>query len=358
MPRFVLFPVVAWLFLLGLPAAWACTICAPVDAQNTLSHQLWAASSVVLAQPGPPGQGMTVVASLKGIAPPSLPPPLSTQSPSREPEEVQLLLLSGGSQAWRTVGAFPAKRMEWLRGFISLGRASDTAAQDWPGRLAFLAKSLEDPNPLIAQATYEEISAAPYTAMRSLKPVLDRAALERWLGAPSLAARRPLYALLLGLVGDEATGQVIQARLQATGPSLAPADVSALLAALIEIRGGEALTWIEQHYLTDAGRPDSDLQAVLMALSVHGADGQRISRERIVAAYATWVRVQRPRAGLVASDLAAWGRWEFGPAFAAILQSGEAMSFASRYAMVLYLMRSPRPEARQALQALQASGRL
>ena len=302
-----------------------------------------------------------MLAVLKGSAPCALP----AQTPMAEgvmaslaPDEAQLWVLSAGSQTWRLAGVVPLGRLPWLQSFARLGRAADTASAGWPARLAFLVKNLEDPNGLIAQAAYDEIAVAPYGAMRTLKPMLDREALERWFATPALAARRPLYALLLGVAGTERTARALQDELLARNNDRTSADLSAMLAALIELRGEAALDWIERAYLTDTTRPDSDLQAVLLALSVHGSDGQRVGRERIVATYAAWVRQQRPRAGLVASDLAAWGRWEFGSQFAGILQSGEAISFASRYAMVLYLMRSPRPEARQALEALKASGRL
>ena len=361
MPRFFLHCVITALMLLGVPSAWSCAICAPAEAQNTLSHQIWAAQSVVLARPGQPGQGSSVLAVLKGIAPSAVPAQAGMAEgvmPKVAPDEAQLWVLSAGSQSWRLAGVVPLGRLPWLQSFARLGRAADTTTAGWPGRLAFLVKSLEDPNGLIAQATYEEIAVAPFGAMRTLKPMLDREALERWFARPGLAARRPLYALLLGVAGNELTAQGLQAELLSRKSGLASADLSAMLAALIELRGEVALDWIERHYLADPARPDSDLQAVLLALSVQGSDGQRISRERIVATYASWVRQQRSRAGLVASDLAAWGRWEFGSQFAGILQSGEALSFASRYAMVLYLMRSPRPEARQALEALKASGSL
>lgn len=360
MRRFFQCCLTVGLMLLAAPVVWSCAICAPADLQNTLSHQLWAAQSVVLARPAHAGQTQTVLAVIKGsVNGPLLALAASAPPTSGRPaeEEATLWLLSAGSRTWRPAGAFPMRRLSWLQGFARTGRAADTSAAEWPARLAFLVQGLEDPHPTVAQAAYEEIAVAPYSAMRSLKPLLVRDTLVRWLATPSLAARRPLYALLLGLVGNEDTARALQAELQ-RGGVLPAADQSAMLAALIELRGEAALTWIEQYYLSDAGRSDSDLQSVLLALSVHGADGQRITRDRVVATYASWVRLQRPRAGLVASDLAAWGRWEFGPLFAGILQSGESLSFASRYAMVLFLMRSPRPEARQALESLQAAGHL
>ena len=57
----------------------------------------------------------------------------------------------------------------------------------------------------------------------------------------------------------------------------------------------------------------------------------------------------------MASDLGNWERWEFVPDYAAILKSGAPQAFASRYGMVFYLMRSPTPAAREALEALRSA---
>ena len=48
----------------------------------------------------------------------------------------------------------------------------------------------------------------------------------------------------------------------------------------------------------------------------------------------------------------------FGPLFADWLASRKPQTFSSRYAMVFYLMRSPLPEARAALDTLRAGGLL
>ena len=60
-------------------------------------------------------------------------------------------------------------------------------------------------------------------------------------------------------------------------------------------------------------------------------------------------------AGFAASELAGWDRWELGPTYAQILKSGQSLVFASRYAMVFYLLRSPRADARAAIEALRAA---
>ena len=58
------------------------------------------------------------------------------------------------------------------------------------------------------------------------------------------------------------------------------------------------------------------------------------------------------RCGFVASDLGNWERWDFAAAFAKALRAGKDQVFASRYSIVFYLIRNPRPEAKALLEAL------
>jgi len=127
-----------------------------------------------------------------------------------------------------------------------------------------------------------------------------------------------------------------------------------MLAALVALRGGVGLAWLEQQFLTSHATPDAQVQAALLALSVHGTDDVAVSKDQVVASYSRFVTRNPQRAGFVASDLASWGRWEFAAAFGAALRSGETQVFASRYAMVFYLLRNPRPQAKALMETLRA----
>ena len=348
------------LWLLAGSRAWACAICAPSDAQNTLVHHLFAADAVVLASPEVSGVGWRALEAIKGglpkapIAPVALAPGVTGAAPSA----TQLLAYSAGSQSWRALGPLSRSRADWARRLLAMRRAVDTLGEAWPQRVAFFVADLENAEGLVAQAAYEEISVAPYSVMRSLKPMLDPSKLTQWLARPELAMRRPLYTLLLGMVGDEAAAATLQAKLLGPTSAWHVGEQSALFAAYLEIRGSGGLDWVERQILRDPERPEQDQQAALMALSVHANDGARITKDRVVLAYASFIRHNPARAGLVASDLGNWERWEFVPDFAAILKSGIPQAFAVRYSMVFYLMRSPTPAAREALQALRSANLL
>lgn len=353
--------LVRWLWV-GVGLVWAtqtlaCAICAPSAQESTLVQRLFAADGVLLARPS--GDGFSPVAVLKGALPEGI---IRLQEPAvgSQTSPTQLLLYSAGSQSWRTAGALDASRGDWVQRLMRLEPVStlspDNSNAAWSQRLAFFASDLENAEPLLAQTAYEEIAQAPYAAMRTLRPVLDAQKLWQWLNTPSLAARRPLYALLWGMAASEDMAGTWEQALASEPQPPSVAELSALLAAYVELRGPQGLEWIERHYLADAKRTDGELQAAVLALGIHGHDGVRVSQGRVVQAYAALIRSNRARAGFVASDLANWGHWEFFTDFAALLKSGEPQTFASRYAMVLYLMRNPRPEARAAWESLRASG--
>lgn len=355
-----------WLVLVGClawaPHAGACAICAPSTLENTLSQRLYAADMAVLATASPGGNGYRAEESIKGELPKGEIQLHETASaPQAAPTRgSELLLYSVGSQTWRTLGALKKERAAWLKRLMALGPVSalnsSVLPAVWSPRLSFLVADLESSEPLVAQTVYEEISLAPYAAMRALKPSLDARKLARWLDTPSLAARRPLYALLLGIAGGKSTADALEPRLLAGSQQQTTAELSGLFAAYLELRGADGVAWMERHYLGDSTRSELELQAAILALGVHGNDGVRVSKDRVVQAYAVLIQHNPARAGFVASDLGNWGRWEFGVDYAAVLKSGGPQAFASRYAMVLFLMRSPAPEARGALDALRAGG--
>jgi hypothetical protein len=349
------------LVLLASPVAWACAICAPSAEQNSLVFRLFAAQSALLAEPTPTPDSYQPVHGVKGALPAGVLTPSeklpNAQSPT--PQDVVLLLQNSGSNTWLDAGVVPLERLHWLRRLATLRPTPFVTPTDpgWPERVQLFVQDLEHPIPLLAQTAYDEIAVAPYTVMRTLQPALDAEKLSQWLTAPELAARRSLYNLLWGFAGNAQTAEALEKHIQAS-KGLNKADLSSMLAALLELRADAAVQWIEAEYFQSVQRSDVELQSAILALAVHANDQKKISRERVVQSFAVLVQNNPSRAGFVASDLGNWGRWEFVNSYMALLKSGQQQSFASRYAMVLYLMRSPSDEARNALEQLRAAGAL
>jgi hypothetical protein len=431
------------LVLLGLASvntAWACAICAPA-AETTLISRLAVARQVMLARPLAAAGHFAPVVAIKGALPepgaPALqsvvddrpvrrgPAPLAETAkalPAKPAtENLAVLSFSALTQRWMHLADVPRDRTAWLHQIAVMPPAAQVSAAAWPARLLLFAPDLQHPAALVAQTAFEEIASAPYAVMRlafrmpgpGIKPSPSQLAAPRstqllgWLQDDELAARHSLYYLLLGLAADPRSVDFLTqnlARVAAVGANRATkanqpvqgvnalaagfsaADVSAQLAALMEIRGAGVLPWVEQHFLThtqsvsaaqspEAQRQSMALaQAAVLALGVHGALGANggalggtsggtsggsagsgpaaLSTGQVVQVYANYIRRHPEMAGLVASDLANWEQWQFASAFAHTLQNQAQIPFASRYAMVFYLLRNPRTEAKALVEKL------
>lgn len=349
------------LLLLGAQSiAWACAICAPSAAEQTLTQRLFKSQAVVIAQAlGRPGE-FDVTAPVRGgekgvhltgvtVADDGPAPPAGTSV---------LLAQSGGS--WRVMAAMPVERAPWVQKLIAMRRAPDAnpADADWPARFVFFAPDLESPVMAVAQVAYEELSVAPYGAMRAAAKRFAGLPLAHWLDQARLLERHPLYALMAGFTGGSGQAAVFQQRLLANSAREPLANSSAWMAAVLELQGEAGLAWLRENYLQKSGRTDTEVQAALLALRVHVGDGTRINRDAAVSVVRAFVQANPQRAGFAASDLGDWGRWDFTGEFERLLDTDQPQVFASRYAMVLYLLRNPQPEARAALERLRAKGRL
>lgn len=340
--------------------AWACSICAPSAEQNSLVYRLITVDSAMLAKPSKDGKLFSPLHAIKGEQPKgavAVADNLASAEGSQSAESV-LLFFNPALGGWLNAGAMPIARLEWLRQLTKMRPTSTLAPTEpsWPGRVALFVKDLEHPLPLLAQGAYDEIAVAPYSVMRTLQPHLSAVKLNEWVQNDALIRRRSLYNLLLGFVGDKTDVAQLEQKMQNQSHSLDKADLSSMMAAYIEMRGSSGVDWIEANYLKNKERSDMELQAAVMALTVHGNDGVKVTRERVIQSYAAFIKSNPSRAGFVASDLGNWERWEFVNDYMALLKSGVQQAFASRYAVVLYLMRSPSQEARNALEQLRAEG--
>lgn len=350
---------VAGLALAG-KAALACAICAPSAAEQALTQRLFKSEAIAIGTAMPPpgqfritvrvraGEGDNLLDGV-GVADAGAAPPAGTSV---------LLARSGGS--WRVMAWMPAERAAWVRQLLLLRRPADAnpADADWGQRFAFFAPDLESPVAAVAQVAYEELSLAPLGAMRAAVAHFAKLPLARWLAQPELAHRYPLYALMLGFVAAPEQVAMVRQRILNQSAWAPLATSSAWMAALLEMQGREGVDWLTHHYLQDAARSDSEVQAALLALRVHAADARRVGVPVATQALRAFVQANPQRAGFAASDLGDWAQWDFVADFEALLDTDRPQVFASRYALVLYLLRSPRPEAKAALERLRAKGRL
>jgi len=343
--------VLAGLVLAMAGPALACPVCAP-SATLTPAQQMINADRIYLASPQGADRAMRIEAVIKGPeqAGDTL-EAIRARSDAVVAGKALLVMRDGLNREWSVLGEVDPGQLSVLRDMAHLKRTREMTRGDWDERVARFVPLLQHPDPLIAEAAYGEVARSPYSAMRAQRALLDRNRLARWVDDPTLRARRPLYVLLLGLAGGPADAEHLERQLVAPDRRNELGDLPALVAADLELRGPSRLPWIERHLLLDPKRVQAEVQAALVALSVHGQDNTAIPRERIVDTYLRFIAARPALSGLVAQDLASWGVWEPSVTYAALLERPD-LTMASRVAIAQYLRSSPHPQARLALQKL------
>jgi hypothetical protein len=278
------------------------------------------------------------------------------------------LLRSELAQRWTSVGTIGVEYTGWLRQLsatshiggarprIAWPQASQTSSAlteaEWHERLALVLPYLENPEPLAAEIAYGEMSRAPYGAMRSFKPRLDATTIAGWVDDPKLASRRSTYTLLLGIAGGADDAARLEQRIDSAWKSRDATNLAAMLAADLELRGPSRVGWVEQRYFADRDRTLPEIEAALLALSVHGGANGAVPRNRVIHAYRLFISERKPMAGFVAQELADWEYWDATSDYVALLTSNLVKDPASHFAVVNYLQRSPHATAKAALLSL------
>lgn len=366
---------VSAIMLTSVAGATACAICFS-GRVVAAGQQLDAADQAVLAVPASGPDQFRVVAVVKGdaVVGSIVSEPVSrVAAASLQGGRPLLLLRNELGRRWTCAGAIGLEQAGWLRGLAATGQgqrsrlrlgwpqagqaASELTDVQWRERLALVVPYLEHPDPLVAEIAYGEVSRAPYATMRSLKPRLDASQIAGWIDDPKLAARRSAYTLLLGIAGGPDDAARLELGMEKAWRSGEAVDLAAMLAADLELRGPRGVDRIEQRYFADRDRTMPEIEAALLALSVHGGTAGAISRERVIAAYRFFIRERKPMAGFVAQELADWGYWDATSDYAALLKSDAIKDPAAHFAVVNYLQRSPRAAAKAALQSMAGQSR-
>jgi hypothetical protein len=360
-------PVVAViLFSLGNQAL-ACPICFTGRAVS-IGQRLDAADAAVLAQPVSPEGSYKVLEVVKGDASSLAPIITDVMPPAAAPAatsgSAQLLLRNRLSGGWTSLGIIPARHAEWLRQLAAMEPSGEPVVrlakphravhpdEGWLKRLRLVAPHLESSDPLAAEIAYGEVARAPYQDLRPLKSELDPEAIAGWLADPALAARRPAYTLLLGITATPTASAIVEKSLAAAYQLHDASNLSALLAADLELHGATRLSWIEQRYFADRKRTLPEIEAALLALSVQGSADAAVPRGEIIASYMRFIDLRRSMAGFVVGDLITWKFWGATGKLVELLRSDALKDPASRLAVINYLRQSPIPIASAEIEQL------
>jgi hypothetical protein len=212
-------------------------------------------------------------------------------------------------------------------------RTADLALANWINRTRFFLDSLEDSDPLVVETSVRELSRTPYAAMRECRTELKAADLLRTLAPDRHPERESLTALLLGLVG----GPTADRWLAESGAR------AALLVARLEQQGESGLPAFLAGEILAMNRRDVERRAALLALSVQGTVGERISRTRVLDLYELLLEQRPELADMVAADCLAWQERSLLPALKRITESGALPEMARESLMRSLEMLEKRP---------------
>ena len=310
-----------------------------------------------------PGATLGIVGPLTSPGGPPAPP----QAEAAISGKALLLVRNKLTERWASLGAIDEAYAGWLREVAATNRGEQAVPvktwprtiawsylsdAEWRDRLALVTPYFENSEPLAAEIAYGELARAPYGEMRLLKPRLDPDAIAGWIDDPALASRRPAYTLLVGIAGRADDAGALEEHIDTALRSGDAANLAPMLAADLEIRGPDRVEWIEATFFADRTRTLQEIEAALLALSVHGGADGVVPRQRIVEAYRTFIRERGPMAGFVAQDLADWKAWDATADYVQIVRSGAVKDPAGQFAIANYLRESPDPIARAAVDAL------
>jgi len=309
-------------WLAGATAALACPVClGTADGPRlTLVQRLVETDLAVLATQGSSPATFRAVALIKGSAMPQreiVPEDFGTLEGGKI--DTVVLLRRAWPPGWSLAGPIPAERLDWARTVARFRRSSEMSADDWQTRVQFFASDLDAASPMVAMAALDEITRAPYRAIRSLKGAIPAATLARWIDAAGSPQRRKLAILLAGL--DHNDG-LVTAGLRQLSTAQDDGAAAALLTARLEIDGPAGIAKVEADWVMAPGLSRTVSGSALLALRVHAEAEPELWRAPVGTAYRRIVILNPSLAGLAASHLEALAMWDAAPELGRALADG------------------------------------
>ena len=344
--------------------AMACSICLAA-VKISPGQRLDNADRIVIAVPDRHG-GWQIVEDIKGTEPVD-PATLIDAAPAGKNDAAVLFLRDALGQRWSAFGRVDPDTADWLRRLVRVpapAGGAPVSAQAWQQRLPIIWAEVAADDPLIKAIAEGDLARAPYRDLIAFGRTLSTEAVLQHLadgesrsctsrlcttmahlagGEP--APQRAPYILMLGAIGDDAARSWIDEAVTSASTQNDASDLSALLAADLEIRGPSRIGWIEGTYFRVRSRGVDEIEAALEALRLHAEAQTVIPRGDVVAAYASFVEARPQFAGFVATDLAEWKEWSLTGAFVALLNAEAIADPAGRFAAMSYVSLSADTEA-------------
>ena len=218
-------------------------------------------------------------------------------------------------------------------------------------RLEYFVKFLESSDQLISNDAFGEFANAPYEDIVKIQHKLDRVKIAKWLADPdTLPNRLALYALLLGLCGNDDDARMMLAKINLP-PAGFPLGMDGLISGYLVLAGEKGLDAIDASKLQNKNASFSEVYAAAQGVRFLWTYGNgRISQDRLRKSMRGLL--DRPEiVDLVIADLARWEDWSVMDRLMKNYGKGDYSQLAVKRAIVRYMLAAAKANAQQAEQA-------
>jgi hypothetical protein len=226
-----------------------------------------------------------------------------------------------------------------LYNYIVRAPARDADAGE---RALYYLDFLEDANKTLAGDALIELTAIPIHQLIACAHRFPRDLLRSALCNPDIdPARISIYALMLGLCGDNEDAEIMIEKITEPADDFRP-GIESVMTAYLLLTGERGLERIEQLKLHDENQPFSETYAAVEAVRFLWTYGEcRIPRVRLQAALHPLI--DRPEeADLVIAHLSRWKDWSVQPRLMKLFGAGDHDITCIKRAIIRYMIASTR----------------
>lgn len=299
------------LLFVSIKATQACQICVPFPTASAADHILAARTAILAREAAFAYQPVEV---LKGKAPEAKIDLLVDSTTRRllasDPDS-SILLVESPEGEWSRIGVADAQVKSITRKVLVSGAKWKAEPRS---RIAYFSNLLGNHNPQVRRLAHLEVGRAPYDEIRRLGEALTREEIRTYLADLRYMEWHPLYILLLAQNPAAEDRATIIKSFRSAARFGTTTRLAAWATAYVEIEGDKAIAEIEQTFFNAGERGVEELREIAKALSVHGSNGNKTRRDRIVKAYENLVSNYPSLTPQVATDLIAWKRTELAEA--------------------------------------------
>lgn len=260
---------------------------------------------------------------------------------------LQILRRDEGNDPWKIESQADRALVDFLDPVarVSRERSPRRSTRQQALELRYFLPFLEHAHPQIADSSYNKLARAPYEAIRLIAAEFAPDQLMVWIEDPQIGPKRgSLYIKLLGICGGPRELTRINQWIDEGWERQDTENLGALLAARAELRGEQAIGFIEASYLQNRDRSLGELIAAVNALRVHGQTNGKVSRSRIMASFQLLLRERPALLEMIVDDCARWEEWGIAPKLMELYASGKQ---PWNNAMIIkYLEACPLPQAK------------